>query len=109
LQAAIQYVEKNLNALPPVARIAQQVGTSERRLLGLFREHFGSTVSGFAAEARLRAACRLLNETQMSIREVAAEVGFRNPGNFTSAFKERHGLTPSAWRRRGSGFFSRPD
>jgi DNA-binding response OmpR family regulator len=99
VRAAVHYVEKNLIALPPVAQIASHVGTTEQRLLGLFREHLGLTVSGFVAEARLRAGCRLLTETQMTIQQVAAEVGFRSPGNFTSAFKKRHGLSPKAWRQ----------
>ncbi len=99
VRAARHYIERHLAGLPSVSEIARQVGTSEHRLLALFREQLGSTVSGFVAEARLRAGCRLLSQTGMSVQEVAFEVGFRSPGNFISAFKDRMGVTPRAWRQ----------
>jgi DNA-binding response OmpR family regulator len=99
LQAAMHYIARHLADLPTVSQIAQRVGTSEQRLLALFREHLGLTVSGFVAEERVRAGCRLLAQTQMSVQDVAFEVGFRSPGNFISAFGERMGLTPKAWRQ----------
>ncbi|MFG6413488.1 response regulator [Roseateles sp. DC23W] len=98
VQAAMRYIAEHLADLPTVSQIAQSVGTHEVRLLALFRQQLGLTVSGYIAEERVRTGCRLLVETQMSVQEIATEVGYSSPGNFISAFKERMGVTPRAWR-----------
>lgn len=99
--AAMRYIAEHLADLPTVSQIAQGVGTNEVRLLSLFRQELGLTVSGYIAEERVRTGCRLLAETQMSVQEIAKEVGYSSPGNFISAFKERMGVTPKAWREAG--------
>lgn len=101
VHAAMRYIAEHLADLPTVSQIAQGVGTNEVRLLALFRQELGLTVSGYIAEERVRTGCRLLLETQMSVQEIANEVGYSSPGNFISAFKERMGVTPKAWRESG--------
>lgn len=104
LQTATRYIREHLAELQGVAEVAQQVGLSEKRLLALFREHLGQTVSGFISEERVRTGQRLLAETLMSVQDIAFAVGFGNPGNFATAFRERHGLSPQLYRQalRGS-------
>jgi DNA-binding response OmpR family regulator len=103
VSAAMRYISEHLADLPTVSQIAKRVGTHEVRLLALFRQELGLTVSGYIAEERVRTGCRLLAETQMSVQEIAREVGYRGPGNFISAFKERMGVTPRAWREANPG------
>lgn len=103
VRAAMRYIADHLADLPTVSQIAQRVGTHEVRLLALFRQELGLTVSGFIAEERVRTGCRLLSDTQMSVQEIAREVGYSGPGNFISAFKERMGVTPKAWREGACG------
>lgn len=99
LEVAVRYIREHLAGLQGVGDVAQQVGLSEKRLLALFREHLGQTVSGFIAEERVRTGQRLLAETLMSVQDIAFAVGFNNPGNFATAFRERHGLSPQAYRQ----------
>lgn len=99
LEVAMRYIREHLAGLQGVGDVAQQVGLSEKRLLALFREHLGLTVSGFIAEERVRTGQRLLAETLMSVQDIAFAVGFNNPGNFATAFRERHGLSPQAYRQ----------
>jgi DNA-binding response OmpR family regulator len=99
LQTAMRYIREHLAELQGVAGVAQQVGLSEKRLLALFREHLGQTVSGFISEERVRTGQRLLTETLMSVQDIAFAVGFSNPGNFATAFRERHGLSPQLYRQ----------
>ncbi|MBT9493173.1 MAG: DNA-binding response regulator [Paucibacter sp.] len=99
LQVALQFIRQHLAELSGVAQVAAQVGLSEKRLLALFREHLGLTVSGFISDERVRTGQRLLEQTLMSVQDVAFAVGFSNPGNFATAFRERHGLSPQAYRQ----------
>lgn len=98
-EAAAAEIRNRLEALPAVPELARMVGTHEKRLGQIFRERIGMTVSAFAAEERIRAARRLLAETDMSVQQIAEEVGFGTGANFTTAFRKRMGMTPTLYRR----------
>lgn len=97
-RTATRLIQDHLEALPPLPKIAHMVGTHEKRLGQIFRRQFGMTVSAFIREERIRVACKLLAETEMTIRKIAAQVGFGNAGNFATAFRERMGMAPSDYR-----------
>lgn len=99
VQAATQYIRAHLSTTPTVAQIARQVGLHEKRLLALFREHLGQTVSGFIRDERVSTGQRLLADTAMSVQDIAFTVGFGNPGNFATSFRERTGMSPQAYRQ----------
>lgn len=98
VQAAIRLISAKLDETPVLAEIARQVGTHEKRLTAAFRARLGVTVYGYLREERLRRACTLLRESSVSIDNVAALVGFRSACNFSTAFRERMGVTPSDFR-----------
>jgi DNA-binding response OmpR family regulator len=99
LQAATDHIRAHLDDLPGHAEIAQRVGTYEKRLARLFREKLGLTLSAFIAAERTAAGRRLLETSTLSVQEISQQVGFRDPCNFSTAFRERYGLTPLAFRR----------
>jgi DNA-binding response OmpR family regulator len=98
LNAARQYIGEHLVEPLTVNQIGRQVGLTGRRLLALFREELGQTVSGYISDERVRTGQRLLADTDMSISDVAFHVGYANAGNFATAFRERNGLSPQAYR-----------
>jgi hypothetical protein len=49
----------------------------------------------------LNLAATLLLETDKSIFEIAADIGYSNSGNFGNAFKKRYGVSPIQYRRNG--------
>ncbi len=100
LQAAIRLIERQLGELPSLAGIARQVGTHDKRLSAIFREHLGTTVFAYIRDARLRRAQALLADSAMSVQDIAEQVGFRSACNFTTAFRERQGVTPSQFRQQ---------
>lgn len=98
VQAATRLIDTLLDQPPSLAEIARRVGTHEKRLTLAFRARLGTTVYGYLREERLRRACTLLRESSISIDNVAALVGFRSACNFSTAFRERIGVTPSEFR-----------
>lgn len=101
--AAQRLIESDLANVPPLPVLAARVGTHEKRLTRAFRAHTGLTVLEFAREARLLRARHLLTQTPLSVEEVAHAVGFSGAPNFTTAFRERFGSTPAAYRRLHRG------
>lgn len=99
LQAALRLIGEQLNNLPKLGEIAEQVGTHDKKLSAIFRKHLGMTVFAWVREERLRKAQELLARSQMSIEDVAAEVGFTSAANFATAFRERFLVTPTGYRQ----------
>lgn len=99
LRAAMRLIGNQLEAPLSLERIAEQVGTHEKRLSAIFREHLGTTVFAWIREERLRRGRQLLADTSLGMQDIAESVGFRSACNFTTAFRERMGVTPSQFRK----------
>ncbi len=100
LKAVIRLIDQNLANLPSLPDLARKVGTHDKRLSTLFREHMGTTVFAYVREVRLRKSQELLSDSEMSVQDIADLVGFSNAGNFTTAFRQRLGMTPSQYRQQ---------
>ncbi|MFI4957567.1 MAG: response regulator [Lysobacterales bacterium] len=99
LRAAVRLISEQLGALPSLEDIARKVGTHDKRLSAIFRQHMGTTVFAWIREERLRKGRTLLMETSMGMQDIAESVGFRSACNFITAFRERVGVTPSQFRK----------
>jgi AraC-like DNA-binding protein len=78
--------------------VAETVGASPRTLQRRLAEA-GTTYAHVLAEARFSAASRLLAHDDLSIRDVAREVGYPDAAHLTRAFRRWSGTTPSHFRR----------
>jgi len=103
LHAAMRLIARQLEAPPPLSEIARQVGTHDKKLSAIFRRYLGMTVFSFIREERLRRSKQLLADSHLGIQDIADLVGFRSAANFATAFRERTGMTPSAFRSRAQG------
>jgi AraC-like DNA-binding protein len=77
--------------------VAQRLGLSERTLQRrLARE--GTSVRSIVGQQRYGRARALLCDPRLSIGDVSAQLGYRNPPAFTRAFRRWAGLTPAEFR-----------
>jgi AraC-like DNA-binding protein len=68
----------------------------------LLKRHLGTSFIDFIHELRIRQACSLLRSSDMSITDIALEVGFRSFASFSRVFNHLKGVTPSVYRKRWS-------
>ena len=66
----------------------------------IFREVTGSTVIKMLQKVRMEAACNLLENTEDTINEVAANVGYSDMKCFYKIFHKQNGCTPNEYRDR---------
>ncbi|MET3504106.1 DNA-binding response regulator [Halalkalibacter oceani] len=78
--------------------VAQAVGRSTAYYSHLLMKRQGNSFRQLLANKRMNEAKRLLHSDELSIKEIAYEVGFRNPSYFTRQFKEMTGVSPREYR-----------
>ena len=93
---------ERLAETPSLVELAAAVGTNARRLNAAFKQCVGVTVFDFLREARMKEARRMLSETALDVQTISRELGYSTTANFSTAFRERFGLSPSQFRQ-GSG------
>lgn len=90
-----------IDATTPLPAAARSLGVSPRTLQRALL-HGGTGFRALADEARLIAACRLLDESDLKVEAVAQEVGFRSLSGFVRAFRRHRRDTPHRYRARRS-------
>ena len=76
--------------------LASAVGTNEFTLKKGFKEIFGKTVFQYLNELKMNHAKEKLINDDLSVSEISAMVGYKNPQHFSTAFKKHYGVTPIA-------------
>jgi AraC-like DNA-binding protein len=83
-----------------VAALARMAHASDAHFIRSFKRAFGETPYQYLLSRRVERAMELLRGAELSVTEVALEVGFRSLGSFCTCFRERVGEPPSVYARR---------
>lgn len=100
--AAASRIEDGALTEGSVARLAAELGVTDRHLRRVVEREFGVSPLELAQTRRLLLARRLLAETDLSIIEVAFASGFSSLRRFNAAFQESCRQNPTAIRKRSS-------
>lgn len=98
--AVQQFMLDNLHVPHTVASLAERVHMSARNLSRIFTKECGITPMTFLANARIDAARRLLEATDLSLREIAQRCGFEGTVGFRRVFSRRLQINPADYRDR---------
>ena len=82
--------------------IARRVASSRRQLQRVYAEIGHTTFREHLTEVRMQRAAELLAGGNLTVREVANRVGYRQPAQFAKAFRRSQGVAPSGYRLRGA-------
>ncbi|PUZ26984.1 AraC-type DNA-binding protein [Chitinophaga costaii] len=91
---------KNIDEHISTLELARRIGMNDFKLKRGFKQLFGTTIFEFVSTARMEEAKRLLRETDLPIKSIAAGAGYKNMSNFIAAFKRRNGLPPGDFKRK---------
>ncbi|MGE4287190.1 MAG: two-component regulator propeller domain-containing protein [Salinivirgaceae bacterium] len=101
IDKAIKCVEENMdNSDFSVELLSQEMGMSRVHLYKKLLSITGKTPIEFIRILRLKRAAQLLGKSQLTVSEVAYQVGFNNPKYFSRYFKEEFGLLPSVYAEK---------
>lgn len=99
IQRAIRLMDMFAAEELSVAELAAKLGVGERWLRELFQQRVGVSPSAILMSKKLDIARNLLDQSSLSITDIAFSSGFQSIRRFNDAFKARFQKTPSAFKR----------
>lgn len=93
------YMDQNYHLDLSVETISEQVNLHHAYLSRMFKQEVGKTLLEYLTVKRLEASKVLLRETDHTITEIAANIGYNNANSFIRFFKRYEGLTPGDYRK----------
>lgn len=98
-----QFIHDHFDQELTLDQIAASAALSPGACCRLFKRHMGCSPFTYVQNLRLQRAARLLETIDEPITQVAARCGYGSPSYFTKSFREKTGLSPSAYRKRLPG------
>lgn len=90
----------NLEQRCSIEELSRQYLMNPTTLKQMFKTIYGTSIAAHIREHRMEAAARLLAQTDMSIADVARQVGYDSQSRFSAAFKAYYRMLPKEYRRK---------
>lgn len=100
VKKAESYIGTNYSYPVTVEDVAAYVGISRSHLFRTFQNYVGKSPKEYLSEYRIKQACHLLRETDLSVSAIAYSVGFENNLYFSKAFRKQKGVSPTEYRKK---------
>src|SRR5215207_6580316 len=102
LRQALDYIEANLASDTSIHRLSDVVRMGPRQFERLFVQSMGLPPHQYILRRRIAGSKDLLLNSQLSLAEISDRLGFHSQAHFANTFRNKVGVTPSAFRERRS-------
>jgi AraC-like DNA-binding protein len=100
---AVRHLDEHPEDPRTVEALAREAGLSVRSFSERFARATGETPGVYRNRRRGQAACELLLDTDLRVKEIAAALGYPDPSAFSRQFSRLYGVSPSRFRRERHG------
>lgn len=94
---ALQYIKYNYGHIK-VNDIANYIGINRSYLTTIFKKELNVSPQEYLVSFRLKEAAKLLKTTELTITDIAFNVGYENALSFSKMFKQTYGVSPKIYR-----------
>ncbi len=98
-EEALAIIEREYASELSLDDIARRIATSRRQLQRSFAEIGDTTFREHVARVRMRKAAEMLQDSRLTVGQVARRVGYRQQAQFAKAFRRQYGAAPAEFRR----------
>lgn len=102
LKKVVKYIEDNITNRIDINELAQMTRWSSQHFIRVFTQFMGDTPYQFILKKKMEKAKVLITETNISMKDIAFELGFQSYGNFCKLFKRETGKNPDEYRKFNS-------
>lgn len=99
IRLVIDYLNHHYHEPVTIELLASLCGYSASHFMTFFKQHVGQTVNTYLQHLRLKQACELLTQSNLTITAIAEQCGYTNLSNFNRQFKAHYKLTPKGYRK----------
>jgi transcriptional regulator GlxA family with amidase domain len=107
IRRTLRYIDDNLDSKLTWQQLASRMGVDEFGIGRRFKQFTGMTPHQYVIRRRVRRAMELLEREELSIIDIALEVGCSCQSHLTTLFRKHTGTTPAAFRK-AARFTRRP-
>ena len=100
LERAVEEIRRSLKQHLTVSKLATRLEVSREHLSRTFRKKYGISTNDFILKTKIEEARKLLLNTDLSCKEIAAQLGFSSAPRFTEVFRRITTLTPTQLRNK---------
>lgn len=100
VEELIAYISRHLDKPLDVETLSRRLSMSPYHFIRIFKRETGFTPHQYVMHARLAAACYLLANTALPIKEICYQTGFSGESAFSTAFRRAQGCSPAQYRRQ---------
>ena len=100
MEAALNYMDRNVTKAITLDDIAQQAGMSRTYFCAVFKKLNGLTPWEYIGLKRMEKAKQLLRSSENSVLEIAMDCGFNNISHFNRLFKRASGLKTMEYKKQ---------
>ena len=93
-----QYIIDHLSSELTMGELAKNVHLNADYLTRIFKKQMGYSINRYIIECRMKSAIWMLQNTSLSIGDVAAQVGYYNYSSFNRIFSKVMNMSPSEYK-----------
>ncbi|MFD1768839.1 helix-turn-helix transcriptional regulator [Sphingobacterium suaedae] len=98
LQKIKAFLGQNAEHFYTIEQLSKEYAINVYKLKKGFKDLFGMGVFEYTAVVRMETALELIKNTELSLKEIAFQVGYSAPSSFTVAFKRHFGRSPRSFK-----------
>ena len=98
----VAYVAENYNKKHTLKSLSRLFNISEKYICNLFSKHYQCSLTIFLTNLRMTEAARLIEQTNVALKEIAVECGYTDYFYFCRVFKANFSVSPTEYRQGGT-------
>lgn len=99
VERAREFLQADYRRDVALPELAERIGLSVTHLHRLFVEHLKLPPMAYLRQFRMERAGELLTQTSRPVREIARDVGYPEPEQFSKVFRRAYGCSPRDYRQ----------
>lgn len=99
-EQVVRYIARNYRGMISMEQLAHQMNYTPQYVSRKFKEQMGCSPLDYTIRLRIDLARNLLCDTEATLQEIAAYVGYPDTVYFNRMFKKQTGITPGEYRRQ---------
>ena len=105
-ETLLTWIDENISEPISTASLAKKVNITPNTLSQKFKKQYNTTISQYILHKRIDKAKSLLTTTCLTIYEIGASVGIKDPQYFNKQFHKIAGISPSRYRDQNQEYLS---